>query len=275
MSSRFCVYTALTGNYEKLNEQPAAAGSNIDFICFTDDASLTSKTWKIIKIDPMFADDPARSQRVVKLSPHEYCADYDASLYIDNSVILSVKPEDVFERYSAHCDFLLPTHSFRKCVLDEFRAVKKLSIADPKQINRQLAHYIDTNPSCLKERPYWSAVQIRRHSNPLVRNAMRIWLAHVLRFSRRDQLSANFVFVQAGLVPHRLNIDNFSSWFHRWPVYRERNEAMRKFKNGMINRMRGRLSFEKNLLVQRLEIKRHFSNHTVETAIEDKRQIEG
>jgi hypothetical protein len=262
MSSRFCVYTALTGNYEALNEQPAAAGSNIDFICFTDDVSLKSTTWKVIKIDPMFADDPVRSQRVVKLSPHEYCADYDVSLYIDNSVILSVKPEDIFERYNAHWDFLMPAHSFRKCILDEFRAVKELSLADPKRINEQLAYYIDKNPSCLKEQPYWSAIQIRRHSSPLVRNAMRIWLAHVLRFSRRDQLSANFVFGQAGVVPHRLNINNFSSWFHAWPVYRERNEARRKFNSGLLNRMRTRLSFEKNLVIQRIEIKRHFYNST-------------
>jgi hypothetical protein len=272
MSSRFCVYTALTGNYEKLNEQPVAAGSNIDFICYTDDASLKSKTWKVIKIDPMFADDPVRSQRVVKLSPHEYCADYDVSLYIDNSVILSVKPEDIFERYCAHWDFLLPSNSYRKCILDEFRAVKTLSLVDTKRLNEQLAYYIETDVACLKEQPYWAGVQIRRHANPSVRNAMRLWLAHVLRFTRRDQLSANFAFRQTGVTPYRLNIDNSSSWFHGWPVYRERNEAMRKFNNGLINRMRTRLSFETNLLVQRLEIKRHFSNRTVDTALDGEQQ---
>ena len=216
----------------------------------------------------MFADDPVRSQRVVKLSPHEYCADYDVSLYIDNSVILSVKPEDIFERYDAHWDFLLPAHSYRKCVLDEFRAVKKLSLANKKRLNEQLAHYIETDSGCLKEQPYWGGVQIRRHANPGVRNAMRIWLAHVLRFTRRDQLSANFAFRRAGVVPYRLNIDNLSSWFHAWPVYHERNEAKRKVKNGFINRIRTRLSFEANLLVQRIEVKRHFSNRTVDTALE-------
>jgi len=268
MRGRFCVYTALTGNYEKLNEQPVASRSDIDFICFTDDASLKSKTWKIIKIDPTFAGDPVRSQRIVKLSPHDYCADYEVSLYIDNSIILTGKPEDIFEHYNAHWDFLMPTHSFRKCVLDEFRAVKRLSLADPNKINEQLAQYIDTDVSCLKERPYWSALQIRRHSNPLVRNAMRVWLAHVLRYSRRDQLSANFAFRHAGVSPHRLNIDNFSSWFHTWPVYRDRNEALRKVSNGLINRIRRRLSFEKKLFIQRIEVKRHFSNRTVDTAPE-------
>lgn len=273
MRGRFCVYTALTGNYEKLNEQPVAAGSNIDFICFTDDASLESKTWKIIKIDPMFADDPVRSQRVVKLSPHEYCADYDVSLYIDNSVILSAKPEDIFERYCGYWDFLLPAHSYRKCVLDEFRAVKKLSLVNKKRLNEQLAHYIETDAACLKEQPYWAGMQIRRHANPDVRNAMRIWLAHVLRFTRRDQLSANFAFRQAGVAPHRLDIDNLSSWFHAWPVFHERNEAIRTFKDGWIKRIRSRLSFEANLLIQRLEVKVHFANHGTVRSVDGERHI--
>ena len=34
MTRRFCVYTALTGNYEKLDEQPVPSNSNIDFIYF-------------------------------------------------------------------------------------------------------------------------------------------------------------------------------------------------------------------------------------------------
>src|SRR5690242_20038091 len=108
MTTRFCVFTSLLGNYEKLNDQPVASGSNIDFICFTDDRSLSSKTWKIVFIDPIFERDPVRSQRVIKLSPHDYCADYDASLYIDNSVILTAKPEDIFDRYQEHLDFLIP-----------------------------------------------------------------------------------------------------------------------------------------------------------------------
>ena len=36
------VYTALMGNYEQLNEQPLAASSAFDFICFNDDPHLVS-----------------------------------------------------------------------------------------------------------------------------------------------------------------------------------------------------------------------------------------
>ena len=230
-NQRFCVYTCLIGNYERLNEQPVALASGVDFICLTDDVSLKSKTWRLVKINPIFKRDPIRSHRVVKLSPHDYFMDYDITLYIDNSLSLLAKPEDIFDRYSAHCDFLLPTHSFRDSVLDEFTEVKKLSLDDLKRVDEQLAHYKDTDANCLNEKPYWAGVLIRRHSNDGVRNAMRIWLAHVCRYSRRDQLSANYAFRQAGVMPYRLNIDNYSSWFHKWPVHIDRKENMRRFNN--------------------------------------------
>jgi len=207
-----CVYTSLIGDYERLNEQPVAAGSKIDFICFTDNGDLKSKTWKVVKIDPTFVKDPVRTQRIIKLSPHDFCEGYDTSLYIDNSVILSAKPEDIFERYKERWDFLLPTHSHRESLVDEFKEVTRLSLDDPNRIDEQLAHYRDTDPNCLSEKPFWGWIQIRRHTNPHTRRALRFWLAQVLRYSRRDPLSSNYAFRQVGVAPHRLNIDNFSSW---------------------------------------------------------------
>ena len=58
--------------------------------------------------------------------------------------------------------------------------------------------------------------------------AMHLWWEHVLRYSRRDQLSINYVLDSAGLVPRRVEIDNFESEWHHWPVTPERNAAMRK-----------------------------------------------
>jgi hypothetical protein len=234
---RFCVYTSLIGNYEKLNEQPVALRSDVDFICLTDDAELKSNTWKIIRVDPTFKKDPFRSHRIIKLSPHEFLPDYDISFYIDNSVILIVKPEDIFEHYGQHCDFLLPTHSFRETVLAEFSEVKRLGLADPRRISEQLAHYKATDEDCLYERPYWGGMLIRRHSNQAVRAAMRIWLYHVLRYGRRDQLSANYAFRQVDIAPYRLEIGNYSSWFHTWPVSIGRRQNMRVARSPILGRV--------------------------------------
>jgi hypothetical protein len=229
VGGRRCVYTSLIGDYEALNEQPVAARSDIDFVCFTDNKNLTSSTWKIVTVNPIFQKDTVRSQRVIKLSPHEYLANYDLSLYIDNTVILSVKPEDIFAQYNGHSDFLVPSHSYRKSLLDEFIEVKERSLDDPKRIDEQLSDYRATDGNCLIERPYWSGILLRRHSKPEVQKVMRTWLQHVLRYARRDQLSANYAFRQAGLKPHRLDIDNYSSWFHTWPVSHNRRHNIRTY----------------------------------------------
>src|SRR5690606_12290848 len=41
------VYTAIMGRYEDLVEQPMAAESDIDFVCFTDNQDVKSSTWKV------------------------------------------------------------------------------------------------------------------------------------------------------------------------------------------------------------------------------------
>src|SRR5258705_13252141 len=52
---------------------------------------------------------------------------------------------------------------------------------------------------------------------------------HVLRFSRRDQLSANYAFRRTGFAPRRIESDNHASWFHRWPIVEKRRHDIRTF----------------------------------------------
>ena len=63
----------------------------------------------------------------------------------------------------------------------------------------------------------WAAILLRDHRNPAVQRAMDLWMAHVLRYSRRDQLSINTALRQTGLKADRWELDNHASWFHTWP----------------------------------------------------------
>lgn len=223
-TGRACVYTCLIGGYESLNEQPMAAASGLDFICFTDDPALTSASWQIHRFDPPFPLDPVRSQRMAKLSPHELLPDYDLSLYIDNSVILTAPPDEVIARYLPDgVAVAMPGHSFRASVRDEFMEVLRMGLDDGGRVLEQLNHYIMSDPSVLEAVPFWSAIMLRRHHDPRVAAAMRLWLAQVLRYSRRDQLSANHALGRSGLEVARFEVDNLGSWFHRWPVTEARD----------------------------------------------------
>jgi hypothetical protein len=60
---------------------------------------------------------------------------------------------------------------------------------------------------------------------------MARWFDHVLRYSRRDQLSANVALGVAGIPVNGVEIDNFSSPIHDWPV-----DVRRKIHLGKNNR---------------------------------------
>lgn len=231
-SERVCVYTCLMGGYEPLNEQPVARDSQIPFLCMTDDPRLRSKTWQIIPVRPLFPMDPIRSQRMLKILPHHFLPnfDFDVSLYIDNSVVLLRRPEEVFDRYFRATDFALPGHSYRDSVLDEFLEVVRLGFDDAARVFEQLNHLALTDLDVLRQRPYWTGMLLRRHRAATVQRMLNLWAMHVQRYSRRDQLSVNLAFEGSGLKPQRIEIDNYRSWFHEWPcvVERDRQNATRR-----------------------------------------------
>jgi hypothetical protein len=57
---------------------------------------------------------------------------------------------------------------------------------------------------------------------PTVREAMHLWIDHILRYSRRDQLSINFVLAAANLPVTGIEVDNWASEWHQWPLITER-----------------------------------------------------
>lgn len=211
------VYTALLGGYERLNDDQELGDGSVPFICFTDDSGLTSSVWDVRLITPLFARDLQRSQRDIKIRGHRDLASFERTLYIDNSVSLLAPPTQILDDWLADADFAVPTHSFRENVFDEFLAVLDSALDDPVRVNEQLQYYSDVGPLVLAERPSWNAMIARRRS-PEVAAMMSRWFDEVSRYSRRDQLSSNFVFALHPVRVKRVAIDNRGSTIHRWPV---------------------------------------------------------
>jgi hypothetical protein len=214
------VYTALFGRYEALQEQPEA-GTDIDFLCFTDDPELTSETWQIVLVEPEFPLDKPRSVRCLKIGRrHELLADRDESLWIDNRVILQQPASRIFDELLRDSDLTVFRHSFRDTVLQEFDEVVSHGLDEPARVYEQLLHYAETDPGVLELEPWWGGFLLRRWTDP-VRDAMGVWLDHVLRYSRRDQLS--FRTATRGLERVRVLLDdNRESEWHRWPSIHKR-----------------------------------------------------
>jgi FkbM family methyltransferase len=214
---RRVVYTALIGGYERLNEQPIAASSAVEFICFTDDPELVSETWTIRLVEPRFPRDSIRSARYLKVMGPELLKDYDQSLWIDNTIQLCMPPETILDEWLTEADFAAPLHSFRDSVAGEFDAVETAGYDGPARIYEQMTTYAATRPSVLREKPYATGFIARRHTTEVC-EAMRLWYEHILRYSRRDQLSLNYVLSVTGLPAAGIAIDLHKSQFHQWPI---------------------------------------------------------
>lgn len=210
------VYTALIGGYELLLEQPVALNSTLPFICLTDDPSLTSETWDIRIVEPAFPQDSIRSARALKIRGHPILAEFDETLWIDNTVLLKAEPTELLDQWLAHADLALPVHSFRENVAAEFDVVASQLIDDPARVNEQRAHYAASSPDVLKQRVHWTAVLARR-ATPSVQRLMLRWFDEVLRHSRRDQLSIGLALSSADFPVFEIDVDNFASDWHEWP----------------------------------------------------------
>ncbi len=226
MANSRAVFTSLTGDYETLNDFDVA--DDVDRICFTDNPTVTSSVWRVIHVPLALPSDPMRSQRVVKILGRPELDDYSETLYLDNSVRLKVSPNQILDSWLENTDLAIPRHSFRETVEAEFVEVRAAELDTFARIDEQRRHYEAEAPHILKQQPYWNAMIARRRSEPKVRETMERWMMHVLRYSRRDQLSINFAIAATGVEAAQIPLDNYSSPLHDWPISlnRKTREAM-------------------------------------------------
>lgn len=217
MGVRRAVYTALIGGYEDLINQPTAHGSSVEFICFTDNPHLESTTWRLEPMTPMLPFDMVRSQREIKIRGHRLLDEFDELLYIDNAVLLTADPDSILDSWLADHDYAVSRHSVRETVLDEFEQILALGYDDAARVTEQLLHYAELYPDVLEQRPFWNGMFAWRNT-PDVRVMMSHWFDHVLRYSRRDQLSANVAFSQSTVALNVIEMDNNQSPLHSWPA---------------------------------------------------------
>ncbi|MGH9441845.1 MAG: glycosyltransferase domain-containing protein [Thermoanaerobaculia bacterium] len=215
-TTRCCVYTVSYGPDEPLSVQEVRAQSNVDFIAFVDDPAITSETWQIRHLPPLLPDDPGRSSRYVKMHPHVLLSDYDASLYIDGSILLRRRPEDIFESllFGVTDTMACVRHDQRRRIDEEAEAVAAWDLDDPAVVAEQLRAYaLDGHDGTV---PMISAgFLLRFHNDKRVVAFMEAWFSHVMAFSRRDQLSFPHVAEKLAFPMHMHDFDTESSEWYR------------------------------------------------------------
>lgn len=186
------IYTCITGGYDILNEHQAV-NPNFDYVCFTDNPNLKSKTWKI-RTMPKETDglSDVKKQRYVKINAHKVLPEYNLSIWIDGSVeVLKNLDSFINDTCDNEHNIYIPQHPNRRCIYDEFTACSRLKKDNIETMKIQIDRYKKEGfPS--KFGLVQSNIMIRRHNQTDCIKLMECWWNELKNNSHRDQLSFNY-----------------------------------------------------------------------------------
>lgn len=190
---KLVVYTSIFGGYDDLQNPPNI--KNVDYVCFTD-YNINSNFWKIIKC-PIKHRDPNLCAKEYKILPHKYLKKYDYSVWVDGNISIVGNIQELIECYLIDHDIAFFNHQnttgdSRNCIYSESEAVSKLKKDNPDIVHKQISKY--------KKEGYpknngliCGGVIIRKHLSPEIIKSMEDWWIEIKSYSKRDQLSFNYI----------------------------------------------------------------------------------
>ena len=215
------------GGYEHLTDQPELETSNFPAILITDKKSeFVPDKWVQMVVQPPVAGDSARSQRAVKHLLHKYLPTFDYCLYIDNTVQLKKRPEEIIKKFSRRKSVFF-YHSFNESLREEFSAVSTgLILERPKVLIDELTELRALARDPLRLRTLWTGMFLRNLRDKRLNRNFEDMNKFISRYSKRDQLAAP-VFLHRSRSVEFHSLDNQDSPIHSWPHYNGRKESLR------------------------------------------------
>lgn len=219
MAKPFVVYTVMTGDVHELRDPFPPGCEGFDRICFTTDPTLRSDAWEMRLFDD-HGLDPQRASRRPKCLPHRFLPEHEWSIYVDGRARFLVDPAKFFAAGSGLGDLVAFRHDRRASAYEEAEEVIRRGYDDERRVREQMDAYRAAGFPA-DAGLFAGTVLMRRHQAPAVAEFGEEWYDHVLRYSRRDQLSFGYVAWRRGLVPVAFPGTLRASEFVQWPVIAE------------------------------------------------------
>ena len=96
--TKYCVYTCITGNYDNLVEIEKKE-KDFDYICYTNNKKLKSKSWNIKYIEDEQDLDNVKLARKIKILGTEELKKYDVVIWIDGQVKFDIPIKDFMDEF--------------------------------------------------------------------------------------------------------------------------------------------------------------------------------
>lgn len=201
MKNRKCIYTALTGGYDNLN-QPQVIDDSYDYICFSNDIKQSNiGVWQIRPISFTHKDN-TRVSRYPKFHPHVLLSDYEYSVYIDaNNIILDEyiyrQAETLFKEKAIIGQVV---HPYRNCIYKEIFDCMFYGSDKWTSLVKSL-HFLLKNKFPFQVGLFENNLIFWNHHNPIIAEVLDEFWNIYLTKSRRDQLSLRYVYYTHNIHP--------------------------------------------------------------------------
>ena len=190
--NQFVIYSAVVGNYDDI-KQPLAVDARFDYILFSNDIKEPNiGVWQVRPI-PYTNPDNTRICRYVKTHPEEFVPEYKASVWMDSNIRIakSTVYDHIIELYEQGTLVASMQHPDRNCIYDEMVMVVAIPFEEEdivlqwgKKLRKE--HYPKNNGL------FETNVFYRRHTELVARMDI-FWWQCIEEYSKRDQLSCNYV----------------------------------------------------------------------------------
>lgn len=210
---KYVIYTCQTGNYDYIPEQMVYDTKMFDYFYFTDNPEIiVCKPWKVVDInrfEKMFPEqiinNDVKKARFIKTHPHLFFKNYERSIWIDANMSFKINPINLIKMIDDKCVFTSVKHPHRNCIYQEAMAVLQL-----KKDNKQT---VDSEIECIRHNMFpnnygmiESGLMIRNHNDHRCISLMKQWWTMIENYSRRDQLSFNYVCWKNGFNYNAIDI---------------------------------------------------------------------
>ena len=222
MKNKICVYTCITGNYDKIKELDFKE-EGIDYYFFTNNKNLTSKTWKVIYIENEGLDN-IRLARKIKVMGNEILKKYDVTVWLDGASYIRKSIIQFLQDYCdlEHYSLIGFKHNFRDCIYDEALECIKVKKDSEETVKKQMDKYCH-----LKYPKHYglieSTILIRNFNDEQLNKVMNDWFLEICNHSYRDQLSFNYVAWKNNFKFDLLDMNVFDNEYFGWEKHQKTN----------------------------------------------------
>ena len=199
MKNNYAIYTAMIGGYDEI-KQPMVVDDRFDYILFSNEIKEDRVGIWQVKPIPYYNEDNTRVCRYVKTHPNELLPEYEFSIWMDANlqICTSFVYERAIELHNEGFAISSMWHLTRHCIYDEAFTVVNMMV-EREDVVVKWCHQLRKEKFPRNLGLCETNLLFRKHNHSVTSKINMLWWQCIDKYSRRDQLSFNYVLWKIGI----------------------------------------------------------------------------